>query len=201
MRGVDYNATHLVKAVNGLPLNPNSYTIVPIGSRRVKIVEANKDAAIDWFAEWAAQRIKGLGPGRNIIVPVPSSKTTIKSDANFRTALIARKIAALSVNTLPFPSLRFDSERPNSREEGESRAAPDVYSGLRLIANLPAGRLILLEDVLTGGGHLKAAAWKLEDAGGKVEHALCCGRSLETQLDDPFEVVPETIDISRTAER
>jgi orotate phosphoribosyltransferase len=55
----------------------------------------------------------------------------------------------------------------------------------------------LLDDVFTGGGHLRAAAWTIEDQGRKVEHAICCGRSLESQLDDPFMVEPESIDISR----
>jgi hypothetical protein len=197
MRGVDYDATHMVKAVKGLPLNPNAYSRVLIGDRGVTITEANKDRAIDWFAEWAAGHINARGAHRKIIVPVPSSKSTLKSPPNFRTAVIAQKIASLCVNTLPFPSLRFESERPNSREEGGSRSASALYPAMRLAAKLPAGELILLDDVLTGGGHLRAAAWKLEDAGSAVQLALCCGRSLEAQLDDPFSVAPETVDITR----
>jgi predicted amidophosphoribosyltransferase len=112
--------------------------------------------------------------------------------------VIAQKIAALCVNTLPFPSLRFSAERPNSREEGGSRSSAALYPSLELSAKLPAGQLILVDDVLTGGGHLRAAAWKLEDAGGKVDQAFCCGRSLETKLDDPFIVLPEALDISRS---
>jgi len=152
MRRVDYDATHMVKAVKGLPLNPNAYTIASIGPRRVKIVDANKDAAIDWFAEWAAQKVNALGPGRKIIVPVPSSKTTVKSDANFRTALIARKIAALSANTLPFPSLRFGpSARTAGRKAdrarhptyipvfGSSRICPRGASSFSMMSSLAVG--------------------------------------------------------------
>ncbi len=197
MRGIDYDATHLVKAVKGLPLNANSYTNVTIDGRRTRIVEANKDVAMDWFAEWVAQRINAMGPYRKIIVPVPSSKTTPQSAPDFRTALIARRAAARCVNTLPFPSLRFASERANSREEGGTRSAPTLYEALQLVAKIPAGRLILLDDVLTGGGHLKAAVWEIEDAGGNVAEAFCCGRSLEVQLDNPFDVPSETIDTRR----
>jgi adenine/guanine phosphoribosyltransferase-like PRPP-binding protein len=57
--------------------------------------------------------------------------------------------------------------------------------------------VILLDDVLTGGGHLQAAAWVLEDAGAKIGEALCCGRSLDTQLENPFMVDDENIDLSR----
>jgi hypothetical protein len=197
MRPIDYDATHLVKAVKGLPLNAKAYSVVKIGGRNVRIVEANKDSAMDWFAEWAADLVNALGSHRKIIVPIPASKTTPRSEPRFRTALLAQKIAARSKNTLPFPSLRFAAERLNSREEGGSRSAIDIYQALQLTAPLPGGQLILLDDVLTGGGHLKAAAWKLEDAGGKVEHALCCGRSLEEQIDNPFAVPPETLDTRR----
>jgi predicted amidophosphoribosyltransferase len=170
---------------------------VQIGGRQVKIVESNKDSAMDWFAAWAAERINALGTSRKIIVPIPSSKTTLVSQPTFRTALIAQKIAALCKAATTFPSLRFFAERLNSREEGGSRDASELYKDLSLVATMPAGQLILVDDVLTGGGHLKAAAWTLEDAGGVVEQAVCCGRSLETQLEDPFEVAAETIDTAR----
>jgi len=197
MRNVDYDATHLVKAVKGLPLNPNSYSWVTIDGRRVQITEATKDRAMDWFAEWVADYVNGLGKHRKIIVPVPSSKTTPASSATFRTAEIARRIAARSINTLPFPSLRFKKEMPNTREEGGTRDANELYSEMMLSSNIPAGQLVLLDDVLTGGGHLQAAAWKLEDAGREINTAICCGRSLEAQLDDPFKVEVEEIDLSR----
>ena len=197
MRPADYDATHLVKAVKGLSLNANAFSRVMIAGRWQKITEANKDLAMDWFAEWAAQHINALGVHRKIIVPVPSSKTTPSSPASFRTALLAQRISALCRNTLPFPSLRFAAERPNSREEGGSRSAMTLYNEMVLTTRLPAGQLILLDDVLTGGGHLKASAWKIEGAGGAVSEAICCGRSSEHQIDNPFEIPIEELEIDR----
>ena len=52
MRSSDYHATHLVKAVKGLPLHEGAYTRVTIGGRTVKIKDDNKDVALDWFAAW-----------------------------------------------------------------------------------------------------------------------------------------------------
>lgn len=86
---------------------------------------------------------------------------------------------------------------PNSREEGGTRDAAELYQQLLLTSNVPAGELILLDDVLTGGGHLQASAWALEDAGCKVDEAICCGRSIDTQLDDPFDVESVEIDLNR----
>ena len=53
------HARHLVKAVKGLDLNPSAYSYVTIGGHRVRIVESNKDRAMDWFAEWAARHVGG----------------------------------------------------------------------------------------------------------------------------------------------
>jgi hypothetical protein len=196
MRRADYNATHLVKAVKGLALSPKAYTWVLIGGRNVRISEANKDPAIDWFVEWAAPHVNAFGPDAKVIVPVPSSKTTLGSDATFRTAIIAQKLAAACPNTTSFPELRFEEEQLNCREEGGPREAAVLYPLLRC-KPLPSGHIVLLDDVLTGGGHLTAAAWIIEDQGRTVAKAICCGRSLEAKLDDPFTVPPESIDISR----
>src|ERR1700730_5371612 len=93
MRAVDYDATHLVKAVKGLDLNPNAYSYVTIGGQRVRIIEGNKDRARDWFAEWAAKHVQDFGKHPKVILPVPSSKSTPAKPATFRTAVIAQKIA------------------------------------------------------------------------------------------------------------
>jgi predicted amidophosphoribosyltransferase len=197
MRQEDFNATHLVKAVKGLPLNPKAYAWAMIGGHNTKIVETNKDSAIDWFVEWAAQHINSLGPQKKVIVPVPSSKSTVASPPTFRTAFIASKLAAACANTISFPELRFASPQRNSREEGGSRSAEVLYPLLRMCQPLPDGHIILLDDLCTGGGHLKASAWIIEDQGRQIKHAICCGRSVETQLNDPFTVPQESIDISR----
>lgn len=196
MRGPDHDALVMVKAVKGLSFN--NYATMQIGGQWVRIEEATKDRALDWFAEWAAPHVIDIS-GPKILVPVPSSKTTLTSPADFRTAVIANKVAALCPGTVVAPVLRFKAARANSRDEGGSRSPQVIYSELALNGQLPAGRIILVDDVLTGGGHLKASAWILEDNGRTVEHALACGRTLGTQQPDPFNLPVETIDLSRTS--
>lgn len=196
MRPEDFNATHLVKAVKGLPLHPNAYTNVQIAGEWVKIVEANKDRAVDWYAEWATEYVGGL-QGTKVLVPVPSSKSTPETGADFRTAIIANKIAAGCTNTIVAPLLRFKKPRLNSREEGGSRDPDVLYSEMVLTGSLPAGTIILVDDVLTGGGHLKASSWVIDDSGRSVHSAVCCGRTEDAQLPDPFAVPAETIDLTR----
>jgi adenine/guanine phosphoribosyltransferase-like PRPP-binding protein len=67
-----------------------------------------------------------------------------------------------------------------------------------LTQQLPDVQVILVDDVMTSGGHFKASVWLVEDQRRKVEQALCCGRSLESQLDDPFTLAPEAIDLARS---
>jgi orotate phosphoribosyltransferase len=62
---------------------------------------------------------------------------------------------------------------------------------------LPVGRIVLIDDVMTGGGHLKAACWVIEDHGRAADLAICCGRTTDSQLTDPFVVPAEMIDLKR----
>lgn len=195
MRGPDYDAIVLVKAVKGLPFG--NYAQVQIGGQWARIDEANKDRALDWFAEWAAPHVNSIDDGPKVLIPVPSSKTTPTTPADFRTAVIAGKIAAMCPKTVVAPVLRFRAARPNSREEGGSRSAQVIHSELVLSGTLPPGRIILVDDVMTGGGHLKASAWVIEDQKRAVEHALACGRTLDTQQADPFSLPVETLDLAR----
>jgi predicted amidophosphoribosyltransferase len=197
MRGIDYDAIHLVKAVKGLDLSSNSYAYVSISGQQVRITEANKDQAMDWFAEWAAEQAVSLSAGPKIFIPIPSSKSTPDTPANFRTAVIADKIAALCPDATAMPALRFKSPRPSSREEGGSRSADVLHGEMVLVRTLPQSDVILIDDVMTSGGHLKSAAWLVEDQGLSVTGAICCGRTAHTQLDNPFSVPPESIDLVR----
>jgi hypothetical protein len=197
MRGIDYDATHMVKAVKGLPLNGASYTDVQIDGRTVRITDANKDRAIEWHAIWAAPKIAALGPGRKILIPVPSSKTTLDSPEVFRTMLIANAIAARVPNSFVLSTLRFKEARPSSREEGGSRDPDILYPNLAFLKAIPIGKIVLIDDVMTSGGHFIACAWKLADRYKTVDLALACGRSMDTRLENPWDVPPENLDIEK----
>ncbi|TWI58287.1 hypothetical protein IQ16_08193 [Bradyrhizobium huanghuaihaiense] len=197
MRRVDYDSTHLVKAVKGLELHPNAYTWVPIDGTNTKIVNANKDLAIKWFASWAAAKIVQLGNQPKILIPIPSSKTIIASTEDFRTYKIAQEIAARVPNATTTSVLRFIEARPSSREDGGSRDPNVLYPNMALTGAVPLGQIILVDDVMTSGGHFIAASWKLADLGRAPALAIACGRSLDAAIDDPFAVAPEDIDISR----
>jgi predicted amidophosphoribosyltransferase len=197
MRRADYDATHLVKAVKGLDLHGNAYTWVAIDGTNRKIVNANKDDAIAWHAGWAANRIAALGSQPKILIPIPSSKTIISSPEDFRTFKIAQSIAARLPNSVIISGLRFREARPSSREDGGSRDPEVLYPNMELRKDLPPEEIVLIDDVMTSGGHFIASSWKLADHGRAPRLALACGRSLDQPIDNPFSVAPEDIDIAR----
>ena len=198
MRQQDYDATHLVKAIKGRDLNTRAWTNVQIGGRWVVIRETNKDSSLDWFAEWAAPQVDASADGPKVLIPIPSSKTTPSSPDNFRTAQIARAVAArCRTPTVVASVLRWTRPIPSASEEGGSRDPKILYPLLTLTAQPPLGTCVFIDDVATLGGHLIASAWKLADVNRTVELALCGGKTTHEQLDDPFSVPAHSLDTRR----
>jgi len=198
MRPRDHDATHLVKAVKGRPLNPRQYSNVSIDGKTIPIRDGKKERALEWFAEWAVPIVDSHAKGRKVLIPIPSSKTVAASPDDFRTALIARAIAEKCTSSVVVaPILRWSKTMPSASEEGGSRDPRVLYPNLLLISGIPSGACILIDDVTTSGGHLIAAAWKLADVKREVSLAICCGCTTHEQLDDPFSVPDMTLDISR----
>jgi hypothetical protein len=199
MRGVDYDATHLVKAVKGLDLNPNSYSWISIDGTNTRIAENNKDKAIEWHAAWAASHIEALGTGLKVLLPIPSSKTIVQSAEDYRTFKIAQAIAHRAAHCTVSSALRFIEARPSSREDGGSRDPEVLCPNMALKTPVPGGAIILIDDVKTSGGHAIAATWKLAEINRMPVLALACGRSMDTPLDDPFALQAEEIDVTRSS--
>jgi len=77
--------------------------------------------------------------------------------------------------------------------EGGPRHARQLYPHLVAEASLTNGPRVLLDDVLTLGGHLKASAAKLRERGHDPQFAICCGRTMHEQLENPFVVPVEEL--------
>ena len=198
MRRDDFDAIHMVKAVKGLPLHENAYSLVVIGRRKVRIREENKDRALEWFGCWAAEIVDQFGDQNKVIVPIPGSAVTREHDPCFRTALMAEATRAKCTTPVQVSTaLRWKNAMPSTRQGG-TRDSSRLLKNLSLLKDqLPDGDVVLMDDVLTTGGHIRAAAWKIESARQEILGAVCCGKSSPSQLDFPFNLEAEALDISR----
>lgn len=194
MRGEDYDATLLVHAVKGHDIR--QYCTVRIGGQWVTIRESNKDRALEWFAEWAAPLAAAASPVRKVLVPIPNRSAFIGSGTEPRTAAMARAIQAVMGEEAAICAdiLRWSCQLPRSTDAA-SRNPVNLFPSLELTGDIPWGTIILVDDVFTSGGHAVASAWRLQQQGRTAQMLVCCGRTTWAQLDDPFSVPQEELDI------
>lgn len=195
MRGKDYDAQTLVKAVKGDALN-NQYVVVNIDGVVKRIDSSCSDLASEWFAQWIKEKLDSKGLVDSLVlIPIPSSGYTVGDRALKTTPhALALNIARRYVDQPLVVQALAWSEPMEKCRNGGSRVPGYLYSKLRLVEDVPQGNIVFVDDVLTSGGHLKAAIWRLQDVHRQPVGAVFCGRTVDYQLDDPFMVPEETFD-------
>jgi glutamine phosphoribosylpyrophosphate amidotransferase len=74
-----------------------------------------------------------------------------------------------------------------------TRDAACLYDRLCLAGSVTGERVVLVDDVLASGAHLRACATKLRAGTAHAILALCAGRADQIQAPDPFAVRCETL--------
>jgi predicted amidophosphoribosyltransferase len=168
----------------------NGYAHVPVRGALRRLDESNKKKAILWFAQMVADYLNEISIKPPLyLVPVPSHKATVASPRQPRTSVIAQVIAIeLGSKAVTKDVLRWKEEWVSAREGG-TRDPVMLYSNLKIVSevrwNYP---VVMLDDVLTSGGHLQACAAILKRNGAIVKMAVCGGKTVQDSQTDPFAI-------------
>ena len=195
-RPKDFETAKFIKAIKGDPIKGYAQILWNGRYHRIEDGKDGRVVAFQLFGEMAADYLRrqhaGLLADTLTFVPIPSSQTTLASPADhlFVSLVLAKKLAAACGKQAEVEDvLRWQSQMSSARSGG-TRAPGYLYDHL-VVTKKPLGTSphILIDDVCTSGGHLRAAATRLKEAGANVVLALCAGRTVHDQVDDPYQIL------------
>lgn len=165
-----------VRAAKDEPFNGYSHLNIDGHRKTFRSSDAgNTEKAVAWFGELvgALQWI----PKKVYLTPIPDSGCTTAAARPSKTHRLAlAAVDNLKIATL-WDGLRFKKELTKSREGGP-RDVETLYRNLDVIAPIPTdAQIVLIDDVCTGGGHLKAAARRIVEGGGDCSFSICIART------------------------
>ena len=188
-----WRARNLVKGVKHEPFRGYSdWTARQTGAQHRQY----SDAAGQRFALMiAGSKLVGLMEAAGItaatIVPVPSSQT-IAPGGDFTGARLCRAIQGRRPALVAAPVLHFDAPQPKAHDGGGERRWNLILPHLRGGAGL-TGPIVLVDDVMTLGGHLRACRRFPHAQGHQVDHAFVIGRTVWDRPEVMFSIPPEIL--------
>ena len=192
-RGADYDAHDFIDAIKDRDIN--GYSNVRLRGTWHRFDNTNRQDVVGWFAAMVSDYLAANPVGDLIVlVAVPGSKVDVPFPRTPRTAQLAESIAAAVNGAVVVADVLRQSEPiPSANEEAGTRDAADLFENLVLMDDVNGLPVVLVDDVLTSGGHLQACAAKLREAGADVLMAIVAGRADEAQVPDPFAIRIEDI--------
>jgi hypothetical protein len=151
-----------------------------------RIDSSNVARARQYFGKWALRVLHHEVPGQDLVfIPVPSTDAVIDAAGPFRATQMV--VEALAGQTAPpiCDVLRFTRTVERATARGPRRA-DEVYPLLRVVGRVPAAPIVLIDDIVTSGGHLQAAKRRLEENGGTVIFAIACARTVYDVSANPW---------------
>jgi hypothetical protein len=178
------DANSFIRALKGEPVN----------LARCRTLDATRaEQAIEWFGAMAALALEMEHPHSPILlVPIPSSDCCCENGRIPRTLPLAVAIADRMKDAILFDALRW-RQHYMPAHRGGLRSAQKLYRNLVLTTPLPQGTPVLVDDVLTTGAHMQAAAARLSTAANQCHRAICVARSVLTTQSETFGFFRRTI--------
>jgi hypothetical protein len=197
----EWNALQFVRAIKGRPLR--GYARVPLPDGTCAFLDqSNVASAPAWFGQMATARLTWHRIRNVTLIPIPDATCDLTAIAAPKALALSAALAlAVSPKTATVTDvLRWDQPMIPAHAGAGTRDPQELYSALRLrCGQLPSGlsEIVLVDDVIATGAHLRAAAAFLRDFGGHVLAAVCAGRADNSgnPVNDPFgtrtEILPD----------
>ena len=195
-----WTALHFVNAIKHTPVAGYAQLRLPSGDT-VTIDRESASAAPEWFAQLAVNAL----PWRDLlpcaVVPIPDAACSLSSPDPPRTQALADALASeIGPDAVALDLLRWVRPMARAHRADGTRDPQVLYGRLRLRDQtwpLAGQRLVLVDDVIATGGHIRAAAAFLIDFGAVVMHAICGARAddalsaAESALTPSLFVLPD----------
>jgi hypothetical protein len=193
-RPIDWPAIKMVKALKGDPIN--GYFDLSVDGVSHRFNKDNVSQFLEIVPRAMASAILSRIEGTAILVPIPNSHVLRPDEPNFSTLKLATGIAAASDGCLKAAVALVFKEPQEKARKGGPRSAAHLEEAYRIIGNVE-GPIVLVDDVWTLGGHLKAACWKLASSRRSVILACTVAHTTHEHVDKPVGVQEHTIDLAR----
>jgi predicted amidophosphoribosyltransferase len=184
----DYDVRDFVKALKGQAVN--EYAWVKVRGQLKRFDNSSRNEVLRWFSQMAGDYLREHGPAAPCaLVPVPSSSADLTSRDAGATARMARAIAfEMGGGFTVRDVLRF--RRPMVPSHlGGSRDVQTILERLAQLAPVNFREVVLVDDAVVTGAHLRACAWKLAEHGDSHVGLAICGASAERlPVAEPFGI-------------
>jgi hypothetical protein len=191
-----WTALHFVNAVKGTPLAGYAQLRLSSGDT-VTISRSSAAAAPEWFAQLAVNALPWRDCAPCGLVAMPDAACDLSAAGPPRTLVLAEALASqIGPDAVAVDLLRWVRSMAKAHAADGTRDPQVLYGRLRLKDRMwPVARqrLVLVDDVVASGGHLRAAAAFLSDCGAVVTHAICAARANDTVSAADSAFAPSTL--------
>ena len=186
---------HYLHAVKGTPLGGFAVLRLPDGET-VRIDRQSSIHAPLWFARLAVARV----PWRDLLpcglVPIPDAGCSLAANRPSRTWGLAEALASeLGPDAAAVDLLRWVRPMLPAHVVEDSRDPQVLYGRVRLRdrwQHVRDQRVVLVDDVVASGAHVRATATFLRDCGATVLCAVCAARACNGVAPDASFLSPWT---------